>query len=140
MRSSHATGVHSYNEITYKDVYQGVDVKYYTSSDGALENDIVLKPGANASQIKIQIEGIDELRMGKDGDMVLPTTVGDISIPSPVSYITDGTGKTPINIKYHLIGKNILSFDIPAYDKSKTLVIDPIVMRWATMIEYLQRI
>ena len=53
--------MHSYNEITYKDVYEGIDVKYYTSSGGALENDIIVKPGVNAGQIKIQIDGIERL-------------------------------------------------------------------------------
>ena len=132
--SSHATNVHSYNEITYKDVYTGVDVKYYTSLEGALENDIIVKPGSDGNQIKIQIDGIEELRLNKDGEIVLPTTVGEITIPSPVSYIIKDGRRSKIDIKYHLVGKNILSFVIPAYDKNAMLVVDPIVMRWGIMV------
>ena len=133
--STTATNVHSYNVITYKDVYQGINVKYYTAAGGNLENDIIVKPGANANQINMQIEGVESLKMNGKGELILPTSVGDMTIPSPVSYLIDANGKrTSIKIKYHLLGKNQLSFEIPAYDNTQTLVIDPIVMRWATWI------
>ncbi|HWB62568.1 MAG TPA: SBBP repeat-containing protein, partial [Chitinophagales bacterium] len=129
------TGVHSFDEITYRNVYSGVNVKYYTGDEGSLENDIIVQPGADASQIKIQMDGISDLKLNEDGDIILPTSIGDMKVPSPVSYLVDANGKhTPIKITYRLTGKNTLTFDIPAYDKKQTLVIDPIVMRWATMI------
>ena len=133
--STHATNVHSYDQLLYKSVYVGVDVKYYTSVNGELENDIIVSPGADASRVKMQIEGIADLKLNAKGDIIMPTTIGDMMVPSPQSYLLDKSGKkTVINITYKLTGKNTLTFDIPDYDKSKTLVIDPIVMRWATMI------
>ena len=133
--STHATNVHSYNELTYKNVYSGVDVKYYTSANGELENDIIVAPGVDAGQIKIQIEGIADLKLNAKGDIIMPTSIGDMMVPSPQSYVLDKDGKkTKVDITYKLTGKNTLTFNIPAYDKSKTLVIDPIVMRWATMV------
>jgi len=130
-----ASNVHSYNVITYKDVYPGIHVKYYTAAGGNLENDIIVSPGADSKRINMQIEGVDELKLDAKGALILPTTVGNIIIPAPVSYLVDANGqKTEIKVKYHLQGKNALGFDIPEYDNSKTLVIDPIVMRWATWI------
>ena len=133
--STTATNVYSYNELTYKNVYPGIDVKYYTAATGDLENDIIVQPGVDASQLKMQVEGIAALKLNGNGEIILPTTVGEFNIPSPVSYLIDKDGKkTEIKIKYRLTGDNTLVFDIPDYDKGKTLVIDPIVMRWATMI------
>jgi gliding motility-associated-like protein len=133
--STSATNAHSYNVITYKDVYPGIHVKYYTATGGNLENDIIVSPGAESKVINMQIEGVEQLKMDATGGLVLPTTVGAISIAAPVSYLVDEKGnKTEIKVKYHLLGKNMLGFEIPEYDKSKTLVIDPIVMRWATWI------
>ena len=133
--STTATGVHSYNVITYKDVYPGVQVKYYTAAGGNLENDIIVNPGANAGLISMQIEGVEGLKLDAKGGLVLPAPIGDITIPSPVCYLVDANGtRTEIKVKYRLNGKNTLSFEIPDYDKSQTLVIDPIVMRWATWI------
>jgi len=133
--STSADHVHSYNVITYKDVYPGVHVKYYTAKGGNLENDLIVTPGADASRINMQVEGVDELKMDAKGALILPTTLGNMTIASPVSYLVDANGqRTPIQVKYHLTGKNSISFDVPEYDKSQTLVIDPIVMRWATWI------
>jgi len=133
--STSASGAHSYNVITYKDVYPGIQVKYYTAGGGSLENDIIVNPGADAGKIDMQIEGVEALKMDSKGGLILPTTVGDITIPAPVCYLRDANGLgTEIKVKYVLKGKNQLGFDIPEYDKSQTLVIDPIVMRWATWI------
>jgi len=127
-----ATNVHGYSELVYKNVYQGIDVRYYTASTGDLENDIVVHPGADSKLVKLRIEGIEKMKLNSDGSLVLPTTVGDITVPSPVSYLKDAQGNTTkIDVTYQLTGDNQLSFKIPEYDKSKTLVIDPIVMRWA---------
>ena len=125
----------AYNQLTYKNVYNNIDVKYYTSASGALENDVIIKPGADGSQVKIAIDGVENLRMNAKGELILPTSVGDITVTKPISYLLDEAGnKTEIQVKYKLTGKNTLAFEIPAYDKSKTLVIDPIVMRWATWV------
>ncbi len=133
--STWANHVHSYTALTYKDLYKGISVKYYTSSNGSLENDIIVNPGADAHQVNMQIEGIDELNMDKNGGLILPTTLGKMAIASPVSYLRDAAGnRKAITLKYRLTGKNTLTFDIPDYDNSQTLVIDPIVMRWATWI------
>ncbi len=133
--STHATNVHSYNELMYKDVYSGVDVRYYTSAEGDFENDIIVAPGADYSKILLQIEGVERIRLDDKGDLVFGTTVGEQTIPALISYLVDKDGKrTPISVKYKIADRNTVSFDVPKYDLSKTLVIDPIVIRWATFI------
>ena len=132
--STHATNVHGYEELTYNEVYANVDVKYYTNASGDLENDIVVKPGADVKQIKLQIEGVTGLKLNQKGDLILPTTVGDIIIPAPISYARTENGRKSISSKYRLLAGNVLAFDVADYDKNATLVIDPIVMRWATWV------
>ena len=133
--STYATHVHGYSELVYKNVYQGIDVRYYTAATGDLENDIILHPGADSKLLKVKIEGIEKMKLASDGSLILPTTVGDITVPSPVSYLKDAQGNTTkINVTYQLTGDNELAFKIADYDKTKTLVIDPIVMRWATWL------
>ncbi len=128
----HASKVRSFEQITYKNVYPDIDVKYYTSEDGYLENDIIIKPMADFSHLLFEIEGIDDLTQNIDGDLVLSTSLGDVVIPAPVSYLMDNNGKkTPIHISYTLLNKTV-GFVIPNYDNSQTLVIDPVIVRWAT--------
>jgi hypothetical protein len=130
--SQYASKVRSFEEITYKNVYNNIDVKYYTSPEGFLENDIILNPSADATNLGFEIEGIDVISLNNLGGLVLTTTVGDITIPAPVSYLIDNKGKkTPILVAFNIQNK-VIRFSIPTYDHSQTLIIDPVVMRWAT--------
>ncbi len=128
--STHATNVHSYTELTYKNVYEGIDVKYYTSIEGGIENDIIIHPKTDARPVKLEIEGISNIKLNSEGELILPTTAGEVVVPHPVSYLQE-TGEK-INVEFVVTGDNVIGFSIPDYDRSKTLVIDPIVMRWAT--------
>ncbi|MBX2903476.1 MAG: tandem-95 repeat protein [Chitinophagales bacterium] len=132
---SSATNVRNFNELLYKNVYPNIDVRYYTSAEGDFENDVIVRPGGNAAKVKLQIEGIEQLRIGDNGELLFNTTVGEISIPAPISFLMNAEGKrTPIDVKYQLAGKNEIAFIVPNYDNTQTLVIDPIVLRWATYI------
>jgi hypothetical protein len=127
-----ASKVRSFNELVYTNVYSNIDVKYYTSTEGFLENDIIVKPFADAGSIAFEMEGIGALRLNAFGDLVMSTTVGDVIVPAPVSYLMDDRGvKTPIHVSYNL-SDGVIRFNIPSYDHNNTLVIDPIVVRWAT--------
>jgi hypothetical protein len=133
--SKHATNIHGYSEIVYKNVYNGIDVRYYTADNGDFENDIIVAPGADFSKIQFTVEGIEGLRLNKKGDIVFETTVGEQTIPAPISYLIDKEGKrTPIQVHFKLLEKNTIAFVVPKYDVTQTLVIDPIVLRWATYI------
>ncbi len=133
--SQHATNIRAYDEIVYKNVYQGIDVRYYTAPNGDFENDIIIAPGADYTKLLLQIEGVETLRINEKGEAVFSTTVGEQTIPAPISYLVDREGRrTPITVKFRHEGKNTIAFVIPKYDVTQTLVIDPIVMRWATLI------
>ncbi len=130
--STHASKVRSFEEITYKNVYNNIDVKYYTSAEGYLENDIILNPSADPSGLAFEIEGIDIMNLNNLGGLVLSTSVGDVTIPAPISYLMDSRGnKTPILVKF-IVDNKVIRFSIPNYDHSQTLVIDPVIVRWAT--------
>jgi hypothetical protein len=134
-QSTHATNVRSYKELTYTGVYAGVDVRYYTDPIGNFENDIVVHPGAATNNIKLQIEGVDRVELDENGELSFMTTVGEIIVPAPISYLLDEKGnKTSIDVDFILNADNTISFKVPSYDKTKTLVIDPIVLRWGTYL------
>lgn len=52
--SKHATNIHGYSEIVYKNVYNGIDVRYYTADNGDFENDIIVAPGADFSKYNLR--------------------------------------------------------------------------------------
>jgi len=47
-----------YKAVVYKDLYPGIDIRYYTN-DAQLKYDIIVHPGADVSKIALYIEGAD---------------------------------------------------------------------------------
>jgi hypothetical protein len=131
--SNSQTGINNYQEVWYRNVYNNVDVRYYPSETGTLEYDIVCKPGFNKNEISIQLQGINKVTVAKDGHLVFKTSVGEMDFPAPVAY-QKGLDKKqiPVKVKYYITDNNVLHFILGNYDESKTLIIDPIALRWAT--------
>ncbi|HYK44788.1 MAG TPA: hypothetical protein VEV83_06460, partial [Parafilimonas sp.] len=65
-----------FNVITYKNVYPGIDVRYYTQNHH-LEYDFVVHPGADIRKIRMRVDGVDELNLS-NGDLVVKTSVGEV--------------------------------------------------------------
>ncbi len=128
------TNINSYQEIWYNNVYDNVSVRYYPSKDGSLEYDMICKPGFNKDAISIKMDGISKVILKKDGSLVLKTSVGEMKLPTPVAYQNINGQRVPVDVHYVVTGNNIVTFNIGNFDKSKTLLIDPIALRWATWL------
>ncbi|HTB31991.1 MAG TPA: hypothetical protein VK808_08205, partial [Bacteroidia bacterium] len=126
--------VYSYQEIWYKNVYDNVDVRYYPAKDGSLEYDMVCKPGFDKNAISIQMDGISTVVVKDDGSLALKTSVGEMNLPTPIAYQNVDGKRVKVDVKYSVSQNNIVTFNIGEYDKSKTLLIDPIALRWATWV------
>lgn len=111
-----------YQAITYKNMYPGIDVRYYAQGE-QLKYDIIVHPGADAGKIVMQYEGADKLQI-KNQELVIKTSVGDVKELSPYSYQLDNAGKKEINVKY-VLENNTVRFRIRNYNASQILVIDP---------------
>ncbi len=124
-RSKWASECRIYQAITLKNVYDNVDVRYYTSN-GMLKYDIIAKPGADISKIALKYDGVNKMHV-KSRELVVSTTVGELKESYPYTYQVLAKGKTEINCKY-LVKDNIVRFKVDGYDPSATLVIDPTLM------------
>ena len=118
------TGVSNYGRVRFTEVYAGIDLVYY-GQDGQLEYDWMVKPGADPSKIRLQFEGIQSMRVGANGDLVLKTAGGEIREKKPVIY--QGEKSQQIAGRYVMHGREA-AFEVGTYDRSKELVIDPVVV------------
>ncbi len=116
---------HSYNRITYKNIYPNIDWVLYIK-DNQLEYDFILHEGANPKDIQLKYEGATNLNLSSDGSLIAKSPLGTITEKAPVAYIQE-TGKT-VASKFEL-HDNTLSFNTEA--SKGTLVIDP-VLKWNT--------
>src|SRR5690606_33150512 len=77
-------------------------------------------------------EGIDRISVNENGELVLATSLGEMTYPAPVVYQRTGGKERSVKSAYVVEGKNTLRFRLGEYDKAEPLVIDPIALRWAT--------
>lgn len=117
-----AGGCKLYQAVVYKNIYKGIDARYYTD-DNNLKYDLIVHPGADISKIALRFKGVDGLSL-KNGNLVVKTSLGEVSELKPYCYQSSMTGKTSIAARYS-IKDNVVRFKIDNYSKSETLVIDP---------------
>lgn len=112
----------AYGGITLKNIYPGVDVRYY-SNNGQMKYDLIVSPGADMSKIALRYEGVDKLSV-KGKELIIGTSVGELKELAPYSYQLTESGRKEVSCRYVVKG-NELRFDVKGYDRTSTLVIDP---------------
>lgn len=117
--------VHSYNKVTYHDIYPGIDWVVYTMGK-EVKYDFVVWPGADPSNIKMEFKDHEQISLKKDGGFVVKNKMGSIAEKAPQSF----QGNNNIATRFTLTN-NVISFSLGNYDHQQSLVIDPTVI-WAT--------
>jgi hypothetical protein len=116
--------VPNYSSFTYKNLYDGIDMKFVGVQDG-FEYSFIVNDKKNLSKIKFNYNGIDKLKILENGNLNIPTFFGNISESKPI--ITDMKGgKLNYNASY-LEKDNIIQFEI---DKNieAPFIIDPTIV------------
>jgi hypothetical protein len=121
-----ALGVKSYEEVTYKEIYNGIDLIFHNKYN-SLNYDFKVKPGVDYHQIKIEIKGADKINLTKEGDVIISTPLGDIVEGKPIVY---QQGK--LLESNWVLEDSQLRFNIKNVDSSYELLIDPLVRNWGT--------
>lgn len=124
-RSKWTTDVPSYEAIVYKNVYDGIDLRYYYRN-GVLEYDFVVSPGADFEQVRIEVSGADELSLDERGNLIIPYANGRILERAPLIFQNLPSGRETVDGEFVLLDSNVFGFSLSeGYDKSIALVIDP---------------
>ncbi len=108
------------------DVYPGIDLIYY-GSQGKLEYDFEVAPGADPSQIGLRFRGAQSVKLVGSGDLNISTSSGDVRLQAPRIYQRFGNEDRLIAGKFLLESGSQISFQIGGYDRSRRLIIDPIL-------------
>jgi hypothetical protein len=126
------TNVAGYAKVKYEGVYRGIDLLYYGNSDGALEYDFVVAPGADPNQIALSIEGSQDAKLDSSGNLIISAPTGDIHQPPPRIYQDIKGKRRTIAGRYRMgrteNGSRRITFALSAYDQTKPLVIDPEIL------------
>jgi hypothetical protein len=111
-----------YSRVNYESVYPGVDLVYY-GTQGQLEYDFRVAPGADPSRIALKFDGASA-RLD-NGDLVLATRAGDVRFHAPNVYQQESNNRRPVKGSFRQLENNEIGFAIGDYDRTRELVIDP---------------
>ncbi|HEX5875671.1 MAG TPA: SBBP repeat-containing protein [Pyrinomonadaceae bacterium] len=121
------TGISTYARVAYENVYPGVDLVYY-GNQRQLEYDFVVHPGTDPTVIAINFEGVDQLKVDTQGELVLHTRGGEIRQRKPFIYQEVDGVRHEVAGSYKLKDANTVSFQLADYDANRPLVIDPVLV------------
>jgi hypothetical protein len=118
--------VMSFAKVRYRSVYPGIDLIYY-GDQRQIEYDFVVAPGADPNMIRLGFDGVDQIQIDAQGDMVLKTANGEVRQRKPVTYQEVDGSRREITSRYTLKGKQEVGFELGEYDRARPLVIDPVI-------------
>lgn len=95
------TDVPTFGEVYYKDVYAGIDMRFYAAKSG-MEYDFIVRPGGDPEKIKLAFEGADGIEVDKGGSVSVKTSLGDIRQHAPHIYQVVGGKKVEIGGRYEI--------------------------------------
>lgn len=141
------THVPQFAEVWYRNIYPGIDLDYQ-GTNGTLEYDLTVAPHANAAAIAFSIDNMESrssVHMNANGDLVIGESNGEVLLRKPRMFVGNGCavsggtrdfGRKPdcrsvdggqFTLRRSSGAEVQVKFEVPAYDHSQTLVIDPIV-------------
>ncbi|MDQ1387993.1 MAG: hypothetical protein QOF56_1447, partial [Acidobacteriaceae bacterium] len=112
--------------VHYDNVYRGIDLLFY-GSQGHLEYDFKVAPGADPAQAELQFEGVDKLELNAGDLLLTDKNTGALRLQAPQIYQRDGVRRIPVAGHFVLRAGNRVGFAIGPYDRSRELVIDPVL-------------
>jgi hypothetical protein len=121
--SKHASYVGLYKEAVVKDVYNGIDLRYYFDK-GGLRYDYVVHPGADPAQIVFTLEGSDKTYVNERGNLVFTTRFGEVAMAELKTY--QERDKKVIKSEF-MKREGKWGIALAGYDKTQALIIDPLV-------------
>ena len=123
------TGVASYSRVRYRSVYPSVDMVYY-GNQNQLEYDFLLQPGADAGAIRLEFRGARSLTTTPEGDLVVETGGQRIVQKKPFIYQEEAgaSSRREVAGRYVLLGRHTVGLRLDPYDRSRSLVIDPVLV------------
>jgi hypothetical protein len=144
------TGLPTYSRVVYRELWPGIDLVYYGTTD-RLKYEFIVRPEADPSRIRLAYRGASEVEVNEAGRLEIETPVGSFEDDVPVAWQEVDGNKVDVAISYELGGdvdagvskaKNIgepfiestdvavqvYGFHVGDYDQTQTLVLDPAVL------------
>jgi hypothetical protein len=95
-----------------------------------VEKIFYVRPGANPAAIRLAVQGAKNLRINPQGELELAGASGSLRFTRPVAYQHIDGQRVNVPVRY-TVSQNTYGFALGDYDRSKALVIDPLIRVFA---------
>jgi hypothetical protein len=120
------TGVHKYERVYIRDVYDRIDFVLYKNEKGIMQYDFIIHPGGNPKDISFTFHGADSIGLTNEQELKVFTPFGVLLQGKPYTY---QEREIPSSF---IIDNTTIAFNIGDYDTTKVLTIDPPTRIWGT--------
>lgn len=125
VRRRRAYTTSAFGELTYRNVWPGIDVRLYAKNSG-LEEELTLAPGSDSTQIRFAYLGARGIAVDDANRLVIHTVWGERHASAPVAYQAPDGDRSPRRIPSAFdVGSGYYAFSLGRYDHSRAVVIDP---------------
>lgn len=114
-----------FGEVTYHELWPGVDMRWH-GVDANAKYDLLVQAGADHSKIGFSYDGLDIPLRLNNGNLVITTSVAILHELEPIAWYADDM--SPLECAYTLDG-DMVGFTFPSgVDNSRPIVIDPVLI------------
>lgn len=123
-------GVPSFERVTFRDVYPGIDWVLVADRDGPVQQDFIVHPGADPNRIRLRYRGARDLRLDAGGRTLhMRTALGEVSEGPLRCYQDAGSRTVPARFR---LERDVVSVKLDRWDRTAPLTIDPPLL-WSTL-------
>lgn len=118
----------TFQTVNLGEIYKGIELELKAYGNN-VEKLFYVKPDANPEKIQIRISGARSLKVNKKGQLEADTELGNVTFTKPIAYQMLASKKEYVEVSYHILPTSDLTyaFHVSEYDRSKELVIDPLL-------------
>ena len=129
------TNVPTYSEVTYFDVYDGIDWVFRgNNSQSQLEYDFIVAPGADPHNISLRISGADSIDLTNGRQLSIQVSGRRLVMNNLSMFQSINGERSDVAGHYIKKGPDAIGFEIDnQYDSTRPLIIDPVIA-YATYI------
>jgi len=118
------TGIPRYARVRFSKVYPGIDMLYRGRGG---EFDFLIAPRANPAGILLEYPDAQELRLSEGGDLLIGVSGQVVVQHRPVAYQIENGARVLRRSGYRIQDRYRVAFVLGEYDRSRELVIDPVL-------------
>ena len=119
-------GAENFERALYREIYPRTDLLFH-GARGGLEYDFRFRPGADPLQVRLAFEGADRFEIAGNGDLILHVGAHQVVQRKPIAWQNGPRGREPVEARFRPLGDGRFGFDIGAYDRGRTLIVDPFI-------------